>query len=64
MELVSSLSHQEPVDIGERRLWCAVIRSAAEAKDKRFFNERGGLFSKVCELMNLPEEEIRQQVMS
>lgn len=63
MELVSSLSHQEPVDLGERRLWCAVIRSAVEARDKRFFNERGGLFSKVCELMNLPEEEIRQQVM-
>jgi hypothetical protein len=63
MELASSLSHQDPIDIGERKLWCAVIRSAVEARDRRFFNERGGLFTKVCELMSLPEEEIRQQVL-
>jgi hypothetical protein len=63
MELASSLSQKNPIDIGERRLWCAVIRSAVEAKDRRFFSERGGLFTKVCELMNLPEEEIRQELL-
>ena len=63
MELISSLSHQDPIDIGERKLWCAVIRSAVEAKDRRFLKERGGLFSKICDLMNLPEEEIRQKVL-
>jgi hypothetical protein len=63
MELVSSQSNQNPIDIGERKLWCAVIRSALEAKDRRFFHERGGLFSEVCELMSLPEDEIREQVL-
>ncbi len=63
MELVSSVSHQDPIDIGERKLWCAVIRSAVESKDRRFLNERGGLFTKICEWMELPEEEIRQKVL-
>lgn len=64
MELVSSLSPRDPIDIGERKLWCAVIRSAVEAKDRRFFHERDGLFTKICDLMNLPEEEIRQQILA
>lgn len=64
MALVSDMPKKDPIDMGERKLWCAVIRQALELKDRRFFRERGGTFSKVCELMNLPEEEIRQQVCS
>jgi len=62
MALITDLPRKDPIDIAERKLWCAVIRQALEIKDRRFFRERGGIFSQVCELMNLPEDEIRQQV--
>lgn len=61
--LLSTLSTTDRKDLGERKLWCAVIRSAIDAGDKNFFRSVGGTFTQLCTLMDLPEQEIRQRIL-
>lgn len=51
-------------DLPERKLWCAVIRSAIDARDRRFFHDCDGFFSELCEMLGLPEDQMRLEVLS
>jgi hypothetical protein len=53
----------------ERRLWatvlmeCNVKACAGDALCINFFKTSGGMFSTLCSLMGLPEQEIRLRVL-
>jgi hypothetical protein len=56
--------------IAERRLWGAMITVTAqrammgEGTSIAFFRERNGQFALLCSYLNLPEEAIRDRVLS
>jgi hypothetical protein len=56
--------------MSERRLWATVLMECnvkachGEASAINFFKTSGGMFSTLCSLMGLPEQEIRLRVLS
>ena len=57
-------------DLGYRKLWCATIRDSfyratlGEGTSLLFFKTQGGHFTRLCEFLELPEADIRKQVLA
>jgi hypothetical protein len=65
-----SVSDKLAGSIGERKLWATVLIEChnracyGEALALNFFKRSGDMFTTLCNLMDLPEQSIRERVLS